>query len=185
MIRIEVERMKTKTTIFLLTALLLLVSCQHQTIQDVILKENYDSSDIKELVEILSVNDVNDYEAVITSTQLIITTKDHRDMIYLPDDEFFVSVAPYIHETHPCTNHVLTSCQGELVNEDFEVTIVDEQGDIVVHGTFNSGSNGFIDLWLPRNKAFQIEIKHEEKQVISEISTFEHDGTCLTTMQLT
>lgn len=49
----------------------------------------------------------------------------------------------------------------------------------------NSESNEFIDLWLPRDKTYNINIFHEGKRVESEISTFEKDGTCITTMKLT
>ena len=51
--------------------------------------------------------------------------------------------------------------------------------------TMTSLENGFIDLWLPRDKNFQVKITHNGKTVESNISTFEDDNTCITTMQLT
>lgn len=50
--------------------------------------------------------------------------------------------------------------------------------------TVKSQPNGFIDLWLPRDQNYKMTITHEGKQAQSEISTFESDDTCLTTMQL-
>lgn len=48
-----------------------------------------------------------------------------------------------------------------------------------------SQSNGFIDLWLPRDRKYRMTISQEGRTAQSEISTFESDDTCLTTMQLT
>lgn len=81
-------------------------------------------------------------------------------------------------------NHNLTGCQGELANEEFDVYIEDTEGNVVVDEMMKSYSNGFIDLWLPRDQTFNVTIEHDGKQVESEISTFEDDGTCITTMQL-
>jgi len=44
-------------------------------------------------------------------------------------------------------------------------------------------ANGFIDLWLPRDKAFQVKIDDGET-VESEISTVTDDNTCITIMKL-
>lgn len=78
----------------------------------------------------------------------------------------------------------MTGCQGELANEEFDVYIEDNDGDVVVDKTVTSLENGFIDFWLPRDKTYQIEITHDGKKAESEISTFENDATCITDMQL-
>jgi hypothetical protein len=79
----------------------------------------------------------------------------------------------------------LTGCQGELVEEEFAVYIEDTEGNLILDETLKSQSNGFIDLWLPRDKTYRIKIVQDGKTVESEFSTFENDGTCITTMQLT
>lgn len=79
----------------------------------------------------------------------------------------------------------MTGCQGELVEKEFEVYIKDTEGNVIINETIKSQSNGFIDLWLPRNKTYQVQINHDGKIVESEISTFEGNNTCITTMQLT
>jgi len=81
-------------------------------------------------------------------------------------------------------NHSLTGCQGELVEEQFEVFIEDEAGNVIVDDILQTQANGFIDLWLPRDQIYKILIKHNGKTVESEFSTFDDDGTCLTTFQL-
>lgn len=71
-----------------------------------------------------------------------------------------------------------------MVNKEFEVYIEDMEGNVVIDKTMRSQSNGFIDLWLPRNKEYRITISNEEKTAESELSTYEGDITCITTMQL-
>ncbi|MDQ0232407.1 hypothetical protein J2S19_003718 [Metabacillus malikii] len=78
----------------------------------------------------------------------------------------------------------MTGCQGELVNKEFDVYIEDIEGNVLVDEKLKSQSNGFIDIWLPRDKEYRIEIKYDDKKVESEFSTFENDNTCITTMQL-
>jgi hypothetical protein len=102
----------------------------------------------------------------------------------LPKDEFFVSIAPYIHQTHPCEIHSLTGCRGELANEEFHVFIENTEGNVIVDKKMKTYANGFIDLWLPRNETFTITITKDEKSAQSEISTFEDDQTCVTNMKL-
>ena len=71
-----------------------------------------------------------------------------------------------------------------MVEKEFEVYIEDMDGNVVVDKTLKSQPNGFIDLWLPRNKTFKTKIEYGGKVVESELSTFENDPTCVTTMQL-
>jgi hypothetical protein len=78
----------------------------------------------------------------------------------------------------------LTGCQGELVEETFDVFIEDKDGNVILDEEVVSQKNGFFDLWLPRDQTFNVKIEHNGKVVESEISTFENDGTCITTMQL-
>lgn len=142
--------------------------------------------DIKKLVNDYSVGHLTAQSASITSDQLIVTEKDLKENTYsLPKDVFFVSIAPYIQDTHECAIHNLTGCRGELVNEEFDIYIEDSEGNIITNKKMKSLSNGFIDLWLPRNETYDVTIQYEGKKVESIISTFENDNTCITTMKLT
>lgn len=141
--------------------------------------------DIKEMVHDYSVGSFEDVSASITSHELIVTDSNKKETKYeLPSDEFFVSIAPFVTETHECAIHSLTGCQGELVEKEFDVLIQDEDGKVVVDEKMKTMENGFIDLWLPRDKEYQVEIKYDGKTTQSEISTFKGDNTCITTMQL-
>ncbi len=60
------------------------------------------TEDIKELVHEYSIGNIQNQTASITSDQLIVTDNDGKKTAYeLPEDEFFVSIAPYENETHP------------------------------------------------------------------------------------
>ncbi len=70
-----------------------------------------------------------------------------------------------------------------MADKEFDVYIEDKEGNEILDKTVKSQSNGFIDLWLPRDKTYSVTIKQGEKTVKSEISTFEGDNTCITDMQ--
>lgn len=161
--------------------LLFLTACNTDYVE-----EKQEIEDVKELVHDYSVGEFTDLSASITSNELIVIDQNNDKTIYeLPKDEFFVSIAPYLDVTHDCAIHSLTGCQGELVEQEFEVIIHDEEGNIMVDQEMQSFKNGFIDLWLPRNQTFNVQIKYEDKIAETEISTFDGDHTCITTMQLT
>lgn len=177
--------MKKKFIIMILSISVLLVACNNDSSNNALNKDGNEPKDIKELVEDYSGNRTTDNTASITSTQLIITDSNDKESVYnLPEQEFFVSIAPFVSETHPCEIHSLTGCQGEMDNESFEIYIEDMDGNVVLDDTVTTEANGFIDLWLPRDQTFNVSIYHDGKQVDSEISTFKEDGTCITTMQL-
>lgn len=141
---------------------------------------------IKQMVHDFSTGNTTAQSASITSGQLIVTGDNSKEITYnLPEDEFFLSIAPYIDKTHPCAIHSLTGCQGEMTDEEFSVAIQDSEGNSVMDKTtMKSQDNGFIDLWLPRDKTYHITVEHDGKTAESAISTFENDDTCIATMQL-
>lgn len=58
--------------------------------------------DIKQLVQNYSAANIEDETASITSQELIVQDSSQNEQVYkLPEDEFFVSIAPYINQTHP------------------------------------------------------------------------------------
>ena len=144
-----------------------------------------ETQDIKDLVQDYSLRNIENETASITSHELIVTDSEENQVTYeLPEDEFFVSIAPFINQTHPCDNHSLTGCQGEMVNEEFDVYIEDSKGNVVIDQTMTTYEKGFIDLWVPREETYQVTITQDDKIAQSEFSTFKNDKTCITTMQL-
>lgn len=166
---------------FVLVLSLVLVACN----SDSSAPNEEGKQDIKEKVHEYSVGTFEDVTASITSHELIVTDNGKETSFDLPEDEFFVSIAPFVSSTHECGIHSLTGCQGELVEKDFDVHIQDAEGNVVMDETITSFENGFIDLWLPRDRTYQVKIDYDGKTVESEISTFKGDNTCVTTMQLT
>lgn len=145
----------------------------------------YSDVEIKALVQGYSARTLPAKSSSITSSELIVTDENDKKISYkLPKDEFFVSIAPYIHTTHPCAIHSLSGCQGEMVQEEFELQISDTKGNLIVEKTVTTPENGFIDLWLPRNASYEVIITQGERQATSKISTYHGDNTCITTMQL-
>lgn len=142
--------------------------------------------DIKELVHDYSVGNIEAEAASITSSELIVTNEDQEETTYdLPEEEFFVSIAPFIDETHECDIHSLTGCQGELIDTEFEVYIEDSAGEVIKDEKMQTETNGFIDLWLPRNETLTVTITQDGEESTSEITTFDGDKTCITNMQIT
>jgi hypothetical protein len=92
-----------KKTIFVVIGLvstMLLAACSGTDESNV--TNGAEVENIKELVNDYSVGKINDQTASITSHQLIVTNSDKSQLTYdLPTEEFFVSIAPYINETHP------------------------------------------------------------------------------------
>ncbi|WP_075982927.1 CueP family metal-binding protein [Bacillus massilinigeriensis] len=178
--------MKRKIIVISFLAAVMLAGCsgESSTTKEVTPKKS-ETQNIKELVQDYSTGKIKDESASITSQKLIVTKNDDSKLTYdLPEDEFFVSIAPYIKKTHPCSDHSLTGCQGELVDEEFDVYIEDTESNVIMDKKVTTQSNGFIDLWLPRDKKYHITIAQDGKKAESEFSTFESDGTCITTIQL-
>lgn len=144
------------------------------------------NQDIKELVHEYTIGDFTgkDISASINSHELIIQEKGKERVYELPKDEFFVSIAPFKSYTHECAIHSLTGCQGELVEENFHVTVTRAEGEIIIDEEMKTFANGFIDLWLPRDEKFEVTIEQAGQVARQEISTFKGDYTCITTMQL-
>ena len=104
----------------------------------------------------------------------------------IPEDRFYLSVAPYVDQTHDCFYHSLTTCQGELGAEAVEVRIVDTTtGEVLVDETRTTFANGFVGFWLPRDIEGTLEVAHDGKVGRTPISTDTEAPTCLTTLRLT
>lgn len=115
--------------------------------------------------------------------QLILA--DDQGQVSLPiNDRFYLAFAPYINRTHECFNHNLATCQGELVEQEMQVTITADDGRTLVNEPMTSFANGFIGVWLPKDVQGQITVEHDGKSVTAPISTGAEDPTCLTTLQL-
>lgn len=123
------------------------------------------------------------YNASVTSTELKLS--DGKNVYTYPlENDFYLSIAPYITYTHDCFNHSLSGCKAELVNTPYQVTVKDDTGNIIFDETVTSFANGFYGLWLPRNISGTVEVNYDGRQGSSVFSTGEKSQTCMTTIQL-
>jgi hypothetical protein len=103
----------------------------------------------------------------------------------LPEDRFYLSMAPYADHTHDCFFHSLTSCLGELRGEEVAVTITDDSdGTVLVEEDGTTFDNGFLGYWLPRGIDATVTVEHAVGAGTARVSTGEDDPTCLTTLEL-
>ncbi len=144
---------------------------------------NLQDLDITELVLVMdqTTYDLTQINAGINGKELIITDEVGEHRFALPNDLFYLSFAPYINETHPCANHNLVTCRGELPNQTFDVTITTLDGMVIVNESLTSFDNGFVGIWLERDIEATIEVQLNGLVASSYISTFETSDTCLTT----
>ena len=104
----------------------------------------------------------------------------------MPEDQVYVSVAPYVDQTHECHFHSLTTCVGELGDESVDVMLTGADGEVLVDETRRTYDNGFVGLWVPRDLDATLTITHDGRTGTAPITTRDPDDpTCVTTLQLT
>ncbi len=126
-----------------------------------------------------------DLMASVRPDSLQLSSGDEEYTLPIQGDRFYLSVAPYVEQTHECFHHSLTTCTGELGGEKVHVTIVDAaDGRVLVDETTTTFANGFVGFWLPRGIDARLEVHRGDQQGSAEISTDGDSPTCLTTVQL-
>lgn len=104
----------------------------------------------------------------------------------LPEDRSYISIAPFVDQSHECFYHSLTTCLGELSGEAVDVTITDAAtGEEVVDETATTFDNGFVGFWVPRGITGTVEISSGGKDGTADFSTKDDGATCITGLQLT
>lgn len=147
--------------------------------------EGMDGTQIVDHLDRMPVADrPTDLMASVRADQLLLTDDEQEVAVRLGEDEFYLSVAPYVQETHECFYHSLTTCLGELTNEDIGVRIVDESGEVLVEEQVTTFDNGFAGFWLPRDVEGTIEVTYDGRTGQNAFSTGEEGATCLTTLRL-
>src|SRR5699024_5116840 len=148
-------------------------NASNDSITKVVLKEHPTNNEVQELIDGYSGREIKDSGASITGQDLIVYHEEGGEEKYpLGEELFFVSFAPYIDTTHPCETHSLSGCQGEMVNEDVEVVIKTEDGEIIFDETMLTGVNGFINLWVTRDQTYELKMFYEGKEVSQSFSSF-------------
>ncbi|MGH3689443.1 MAG: CueP family metal-binding protein [Microbacterium sp.] len=157
---------------------------------DILAAYDLDRLDVVEVIELLDTMPVSDRPSgLLASVQpgaLVLKDESGRESrMPLPEDEVYVSVAPFRDQTHECHFHSLTTCLGELSDAEVDVTLTTDDGDVLIDGDRRTYDNGFIGLWVPRGIEATLTIEHEGQAGTALISTMTADDpTCVTTLQL-
>ena len=122
-----------------------------------------------------------DIGARITGEALLLYQGEDEVSVPLPEDLFFVSIAPYINDVHPCQIHNLITCRGELFGETMLITLTLNDGTVLYSEERTTQANGFIGLWLPAGIEGTLSIEMPNRSVSHPISTYANSDTCITT----
>ncbi|MDP3968863.1 MAG: CueP family metal-binding protein [Nocardioides sp.] len=126
-----------------------------------------------------------DLMASVRPGDLMISADTGELSLDVPEDRFYLSVAPYVDQTHECFYHSLTTCLGELDSAEVQVQIVDETNDeVLVDETRTTFDNGFTGFWLPRDIEGTLRVTYDGKTGSTRFTTDQDAPTCLTTLQL-
>ncbi|MEW1963759.1 CueP family metal-binding protein [Microbacterium sp. NPDC077644] len=150
--------------------------------------EGLDAAQVVERLDTMPVADrPADLIASVQPDALVLTDDQEREtQLPMPEDEVYISVAPYREQTHDCYFHSLTTCLGELANTEVQVTLTGDGGDVLLDEVRQTYDNGFIGIWVPRGIKATLSIEHEGQVGTTTISTMnEDDPTCITAVQLT
>jgi len=155
---------------------------------DILAPYDLDGLSVQEVVDTLDRTPVEDRAGQLLASvrpgELLLGEGDEETSLEIPDDVFYLSVAPYVDSTHDCYFHSLTTCTGEMSGEDVTVTIVDDEGTVLVDDEVTTFDNGFVGFWLPRDIEGTISVTADGLSAEQEFSTGADSATCLTTLQL-
>jgi hypothetical protein len=127
----------------------------------------------------------NSFTSFVTPESVIIEIPGGgKFSIPLPEDRMVVAIAPYVKTTHNCAIHYMSGCKGELINKVIDIEARDNKGKVIIAGKTKTMSNGFIELWLPREAEIYLTMVYNGKKSTGMITTYFDSNTCITNLQL-
>lgn len=156
---------------------------------DILAPYSLEDRNVDDVVDALDQMPVNerpeDLIASVRIDQLELSTNEGSAAMDMPEDKTYVSFAPYVDSTHPCTFHSLTTCQGEMRNAPMHIKITESESNrVLVDDRVKTFDNGFYGVWLPRDLEGKIEVTHEGKTGSADFSTKANGATCVTDLKL-
>ncbi|WP_311489245.1 CueP family metal-binding protein [uncultured Corynebacterium sp.] len=156
---------------------------------DILAPYSLEDRNVDDVVDVLDQMPVNerpkDLIASVRIDQLELSTNEGSAAMDMPEDKTYVSFAPYVDSTHPCTFHSLTTCQGEMRNAPIHIKITESGSNrVLADERVKTFDNGFYGVWLPRNIEGKIEVTHEGKTGSADFSTKADGATCVTDLKL-
>lgn len=126
--------------------------------------------------------------ASVRPDALVLTDERYGETrLAMPEEEFYLSIAPYRGQTHECHFHSLTTCLGELPDTEVRISLTDADGDVLVDERRRTFDNGFVGVWVPRDlEGATLRITGAGRAGEVPITTTgADDPTCITTLRLT
>jgi hypothetical protein len=165
-------------------------SAQSTSAADIPAAYDLDRLDIAEVIERLDTMPVADRPsgllASVQPDELVLKDESGRESrLPMPEDEVYISVAPFRDQTHECHFHSLTTCLGELSDVEIRITLTSDDGAVLIDETRRTYDNGFTGLWVPRGIEATLTIEHAGRAGTVPLSTMTADDpTCVTSLQL-
>jgi len=125
-----------------------------------------------------------EFTASVRPDELLLSDGTDEVSMPLPEDRFYLSIAPYAAKTHDCYFHSLTTCQGEMSKQPVRLRIVDTGGSVLVDQETTTNANGFVGTWLPRGSSGTVEVTTPQGSGSQPFATGADDPTCMTTLKL-
>lgn len=121
-----------------------------------------------------------DLSAVVQPHGVVLTQAGLDIRLQLPDEWFYVAVAPYTEEPVDCFNRSLTAGVGELRNLPLNAHVVETgSGRVLAGRERRTTDSGFVGFWLPRETSGTITLSHGELGGSVDFSTHDDGPTCL------
>lgn len=158
--------------------------------QELLAAHGLDGLDVRQIIDALEAMPVAERPAdLLASVQpdaLVLRDAGGREArVPMPDDEVYISVAPFREQTHECHFHSLTTCVGELGDSEIQVTVTTTDGEVLWDETRRTADNGFTGFWVPRGIDATLTVAQAGVSGSAELSTTaDDDPTCITTLRL-
>ncbi|GAA1396530.1 CueP family metal-binding protein [Luteococcus peritonei] len=146
-----------------------------------------DQSDAVAVIEAMEASSTPrpvDMKASVRYDKLVLADEQGERELPIRNGKFYLSIAPYVDQTHECFAHSLSGCQGEQTGKPVHVTITDAQGATLVDTDATTHSNGFVGFWLPRDISGKVTVTLDGRTGTVPFSTTADSPTCLTTLQV-
>ncbi|WP_147675098.1 CueP family metal-binding protein [Nigerium massiliense] len=142
--------------------------------------------DTKQIIERLdrTNEDRNQVSGSVRGHELVLTDDQGTVTKALPEGQFYLSVAPFVSQTHDCFHHNLASCQGELVDKPLKVTITDQAGKKLVDEDVTTYDNGFAGFWLPADTIGTVQVSYDGKTGTAPFNSGADGASCMTDLRL-
>lgn len=107
-----------------------------------------------------------------------------RPMTVSSYESSFLSIGPYQNQTHDCYYHNPMTCKAEFQGKEvrFHVGSLDDSYDTT--GVGLTTANGFLDLNLPKNRSFEVELVIDGLGGSGIVTTTEGSPTCITNIRM-